>query len=38
VVVIAQGTPKELRKATGKADANLEDAFLHFIQREGRSV
>jgi ABC-2 type transport system ATP-binding protein len=32
--IIAQGTPNELRKATGKADANLEDAFLHFIHRE----
>jgi ABC-2 type transport system ATP-binding protein len=37
-VVIAQGTPTELRKATGKADANLEDAFLHFIHREEKSV
>jgi ABC-2 type transport system ATP-binding protein len=32
--IIAQGTPDELRKATGKADANLEDAFLYFIHRE----
>jgi ABC-2 type transport system ATP-binding protein len=36
--VIAQGTPNELRKATGKADANLEDAFLYYIHREGKSV
>jgi len=36
--VIAQGTPNELRKATGKADANLEDAFLYFIHREDKSV
>ena len=32
--VIAQGTPAELRQATGKPDATLEDAFLHFIRRE----
>jgi len=32
--VIAQGTPTELRKATGKADANLEDAFLYFIRQD----
>jgi ABC-2 type transport system ATP-binding protein len=37
-VVIAQGTPKELRKTTGKADANLEDAFLYFIHREEKSA
>ena len=36
--VIAQGTPTELKKATGKAEANLEDAFLHFIHREGKSA
>ncbi len=35
--VIAQGTPGELTQATGKAGANLEDAFLFFIHREGRS-
>jgi ABC-2 type transport system ATP-binding protein len=33
--IIALGTPSELRAATGKTDANLEDAFLYFIrQRE----
>jgi ABC-2 type transport system ATP-binding protein len=32
--IIAQGTPDELRKATGKPGANLEDAFLYFIHRE----
>lgn len=32
--IIAQGTPDELRQATGKRDANLEDAFLYFVQRE----
>jgi ABC-type multidrug transport system ATPase subunit len=37
-VVIAQGTPQELRQATGKKDANLEDAFLYFIHREAKSV
>ena len=35
--VIAQGTPGELQQATGKAGATLEDAFLFFIHREGRS-
>jgi ABC-2 type transport system ATP-binding protein len=29
--VIAIGSPEELRRATGRAEANLEDAFLHFI-------
>ena len=37
-MVIAQGTPNELKKATGKAEANLEDAFLHYIHREEKSV
>jgi len=32
--LIAHGTPNELREATGKPDATLEDAFLHFIHRE----
>jgi ABC-2 type transport system ATP-binding protein len=31
--IIALGTPAELRTATGKLDANLEDAFLYFIRR-----
>jgi ABC-2 type transport system ATP-binding protein len=31
--VIALGTPQELRSATGRADASLEDAFLYFIRR-----
>jgi ABC-2 type transport system ATP-binding protein len=31
--VIALGTPAELKAATGKADATLEDAFLFFIRR-----
>jgi ABC-2 type transport system ATP-binding protein len=34
--VIAQGTPAELKAATGQPDASLEDAFLHFIHREER--
>jgi len=32
--VIAQGSPCELIQATGKPEATLEDAFLHFIRRE----
>ena len=32
--VIAQGTPVELRQATGQPEATLEDAFLYFIHRE----
>jgi len=32
--VIAQGTPNELRQATGQSAATLEDAFLYFIHRE----
>jgi len=32
--VIAQGTPVELRQATGQPEASLEDAFLYFIHRE----
>jgi len=35
--VIAEGTPDELQQATGKAGATLEEAFLFFIHREGRS-
>jgi ABC-2 type transport system ATP-binding protein len=35
--LVAQGTPAELRRATGRPGANLEDAFLHFIKLgEGR--
>ena len=30
--VIAEGTPDELRRATGKPDANLEEAFLYFVR------
>ena len=33
--VIAQGTPNELRQATGRTEATLEDAFLHFVHRGG---
>lgn len=32
--VIAQGTPVELKQATGQPEATLEDAFLYFIRRE----
>jgi ABC-2 type transport system ATP-binding protein len=31
--VVAQGTPADLRAATGKKDATLEDAFLYFIKQ-----
>ena len=31
--IIAQGSPNELRAATGKPEASLEDAFLYFIRR-----
>jgi len=30
--IIAQGTPRELREATGEPEANLEDAFLYFVR------
>jgi ABC-2 type transport system ATP-binding protein len=32
--VVAQGTPLELRAATGNKEASLEDAFLYFIKRD----
>lgn len=32
--VIAQGTPAELKAATGQPEASLEEAFLYFIHRE----
>ena len=32
--VIAEGSPAELRAATGTTEATLEDAFLHFVRRE----
>jgi ABC-2 type transport system ATP-binding protein len=31
--IIALGSPEELRAATGRTDASLEDAFLYFIRR-----
>jgi len=31
---IAQGTPQELRAATGDPDVDLEAAFLHFARQE----
>lgn len=35
--VIALGSPAELKAATGKSEASLEDAFLYFIRRgEGK--
>jgi ABC-2 type transport system ATP-binding protein len=33
--VVGEGAPEELRAATGKEGATLEDAFLHFIRRGG---
>jgi ABC-2 type transport system ATP-binding protein len=34
---VAQGTPAELRQATGRPEATLEDAFLHFVRsKEGK--
>ena len=30
--IIAQGTPRELKEATGEPEANLEDAFLYFVR------
>jgi ABC-2 type transport system ATP-binding protein len=33
--LVAQGTPAELRRATGRPGANLEDAFLYFVRRGG---
>ncbi len=32
--VVARGTPEELRAATGKSGATLEDAFLYFIKQQ----
>jgi ABC-2 type transport system ATP-binding protein len=29
--IIAQGSPVELRQATGRPDSTLEDAFLHYV-------
>jgi ABC-2 type transport system ATP-binding protein len=31
--VIARGSPGDLKQATGRPEATLEDAFLHFVQR-----
>ena len=31
--LVAEGTPQELREATGSADASLEEAFLYFLRR-----
>ena len=31
--LIAEGAPENLRQATGKAGASLEDAFLYFVRR-----
>ena len=34
--IVAEGSPLELKEATGKYDATLEDAFLYFIRREDK--
>ena len=34
-VAIALDTPAALREATGRPDASLEDAFIHFVNRAG---
>ena len=31
--LIAEGSPAELRAATGRADATLEEAFLYFVRQ-----
>jgi ABC-2 type transport system ATP-binding protein len=31
--LIAEGAPDNLRQATGKVGASLEDAFLYFVRR-----
>ena len=36
--IIAMGNPDELKRATGSAEASLEDAFLYFVQRKEESV
>jgi ABC-2 type transport system ATP-binding protein len=36
--VIAQGSPGELKQATGSPDASLEDAFLYFVQRKEEKI
>jgi ABC-2 type transport system ATP-binding protein len=35
---VAQGTPAELKQATGNPEATLEDAFLHFIKQVKKNV
>ena len=36
--VVGEGSPQELRAATGKEGATLEEAFLHFIRKGGEHV
>jgi len=36
--VVAEGGPRELKGATGKEGATLEEAFLHFIRKGGERV
>ncbi|MDD4924224.1 MAG: ABC transporter ATP-binding protein [Dehalococcoidales bacterium] len=35
--IVAEGSPRELKQATGKLDATLENAFLYFIRREDKA-
>lgn len=35
---VAQGTPAELRQATGRPEATLEDAFLYFVKQGKKDV
>ena len=36
--IIAMGSPEELKRATGSAEASLEDAFLYFVRRKEENV
>lgn len=36
--IIAEGTPSQLKESTGKTDATLEDAFLHFVRQRDKNV
>jgi len=36
--VVGEGSPQELKAATGKDGATLEEAFLHFIRKGGERV
>lgn len=36
--IIAIGSPEELKRSTGSAEASLEDAFLYFVQRKEETL